>query len=133
MKRPIKYKDRFTQPIIFDGLQNGLVSPTDIDFCFEVSNQFLLIGDCKKDDAPFPVGQRLVIERIVDNWKATRKISLGVIATHSTSPEQPIVLANTVVTKVYYNREWKDTFMVFDDFVRRTAERFDIDKLKHLS
>jgi hypothetical protein len=43
------------------------------------------------------------------------------------------MLANTVVTKVYYDGEWKDTFMVFDEFVRRTAERFDIDKLKHLS
>jgi hypothetical protein len=71
--------------------------------------------------------------RIVDTWRATRKISLGVIATHSTSPEQSIVLANTVVTKIYYNGEWKDSFIVFDEFVRRTAERFDIDKLKHLS
>lgn len=133
MKRPILYEKRFKQPIIFDGLQDGLVSPTDIDFCFEVGNKFLLIGDCKKDDAPFPLGQRLVIERIVDTWRATRKISLGVIATHSTSPEQSVVLANTVVTKVYYNGEWKDTFMVFDDFVKRIAERFDIDKLKNLS
>ena len=42
------------------------------------------------------------------------------------------MLANTVVTKVYYNGEWKETFMVFDEFVKRTAERFDIEKLKHL-
>ena len=114
-------------------MQDGLVSPTDIDFCFEVGNQFLLIGDCKKDDAPFPTGQRLVIERIVDNWRATRKISVGVISTHSTSPEQSVVLANTVVTKMYYNGEWKETFMVFDNFVKKIAERFDIDKLKNLS
>ena len=133
MKRPIKYEKRFKQPIIFDGLQNGLVSPTDIDFCFEVGNKFLLIGDCKKDDAPFPTGQRLVIERIVNNWKDTRKISFGVISTHSTSPEQPIILSNTVVTKVYHNREWRETFMIFDDFVRRVAEKYDIDKLKNLS
>ena len=132
MKRPILYEKRFKQSIIFDGLQDGLVSPTDIDFCFEVGNKFLLIGDCKKDDAPFPTGQRLVIERIVDNWRATNKVSLGIIATHSTSAEQSIMLANTVVTKVYYNGEWKKTFMVFDEFVKRTAERFDIEKLKHL-
>ena len=130
MKRPILYEKRFKQSIIFDGLQDGLVSPTDIDFCFEVGNKFLLIGDCKKDDAPFPTGQRLVIERIVDNWRATNKVSLGVIATHSTSAEQSIMLANTVVTKVYYNGEWKKTFMVFDELVKRTAERFDIEKLK---
>ena len=79
------------------------------------------------------MGQKLVIERIVDNWRATSKISLGVIATHSTSPEQSVVLANTVVTKVYYNGKWSDTFMVFDNFIKRTAERFDIDKLKNLS
>lgn len=133
MKRPIKFVKRFKQPIIFDGLQDGLVSPTDIDFCFEVDNKFLLIGDCKKDDAPFPLGQKLVIERIVDNWRAARKISVGVISTHSTIPEQSIVLANTVVTQVYHNGEWKETFMLFDDFVRKIAEKFDIDKLKNLS
>ena len=133
MKRPIKYKERFKQPIIFDGLQKGLLSPTDIDFCFEVDNKFLLLGDCKKDDAPFPLGQRLVIERIVDNWRATRKISVGVIATHSTSPEQSIVLANTVVTKIYYKGKWHKSNTVFTQFVKNIAEKFDVDKLKGLS
>ncbi len=132
MKRPIKFEKRFKQPIIFDGLQNGLVSPTDIDFCFEVNNKFLLIGDCKHKEAPFPVGQRLVIERIVDSWNLLRRDSLGVIATHSTSPEQSIVLANTTVTKIYHKGKWHSSFIVFSDFIKRTAERFDIDKLKNL-
>ena len=42
---------------------------SEISERFEVGNEFLLIGDCKKDDAPFPTGQRLVMERIVDNWR----------------------------------------------------------------
>tara|TARA_R110000824_G_scaffold222606_1_gene410305 strand:- start:12069 stop:12470 length:402 start_codon:yes stop_codon:yes gene_type:complete len=132
MKRPIKYENRFKQSIIFDGLQDGLVSPTDIDFCFEVGNKFLLIGDCKKGDAPFPTGQRLVIERIVDSWRLLKRTSVGVIATHNTSTEQSVVLANTVVTKFYYNGKWYESFDVFSDFVRKIANRFDIEKLKHL-
>ena len=133
MKRPIKFEKRFKQPIIFDGLQDGLVSPTDIDFCFEVDNKFLLIGDCKKDDAPFPTGQRLVIERIVDSWRALKRISKGIISTHSTSPEQSVVLANTVVTKFYYEGKWYNNFVVFSDFVKEIAEKFNINKLKNLS
>tara|TARA_R100000656_G_scaffold104247_2_gene76485 strand:- start:2276 stop:2677 length:402 start_codon:yes stop_codon:yes gene_type:complete len=133
MKRPIKFEKRFKQPIIFDGLQDGLVSPTDIDFCFEVDNKFLLIGDCKKDDAPFPTGQRLVIERIVDSWRALKRISIGIISTHSTSPEQSVVLANTVVTKFYYEGKWYNNFVVFSDFVKEIAEKFNINKLKNLS
>lgn len=132
MKRPIKYPDRFKQPIIFDGLQDGPVSPTDIDFCFEVGNKFLLIGDCKKGDAPFPTGQRLVIERIVDSWRLLKRKSVGVIATHSTSTDKPIMLAETVVTKFYYNGKWYERFIVFSDFIKYIADKWDIEKLKYL-
>ena len=132
MKRPIKYKERFKQSILFEGLQDGLVSPTDVDFCFEVGNKFLLIGDCKKGNAPFPTGQRLVIERIVDSWRLLDRTSIGVIATHNTSVEQSIILASTIVTKVYYDGKWKDMSMVFDEFVKKIAEKFDIEKLKNL-
>tara|TARA_A100001391_G_scaffold159303_1_gene117841 strand:- start:609 stop:1010 length:402 start_codon:yes stop_codon:yes gene_type:complete len=132
LKRPIKFEKRFKQPIIFDGLQDGLVSPTDIDFCFEVGNKFLLIGDCKKDDAPFPTGQRLVIERIVDSWRLLKRHSIGVIAVHSTSADKPIILADTVVTKIYYKGKWHKRFVVFSDFVKDIAYKLDIDKLKNL-
>ena len=134
MKRPIKFEKRFKQPIIFDELQNGLVSPTDIDFCFETDNQFLIIGDCKKDDAPFPIGQKLVLERIADAWNSSgkNKLAVAVISTHSTSPEQPIMLARTVVTKMYSNRKWHNTFITFADFVRKFAEKYDIVKLKNI-
>tara|TARA_Y100000310_G_C20418815_1_gene685663 strand:+ start:395 stop:796 length:402 start_codon:yes stop_codon:yes gene_type:complete len=133
LKRPIKFPERFKQPIIFDGLQNGLVSPTDIDFCFEVDNTFLLIGDCKRGDAPFPTGQRLVIERIVDSWCKLGRLSLGMIATHNTESDNPVILADTNVTSIYKDREWLKSDVVFSILIKYIADKWNIDKLKNLS
>ena len=77
MEDLIKYRKRFNQPIVFNGLQDGVISPTDIDFVFEVDNKFLLIGECKVEGKDLTVGQKLVLQRLVDNWTAAGKLAIG--------------------------------------------------------
>ena len=132
MERPIKYKKRFNQGIVFDRLQDGLISPTDIDFCFEVNNEFLLIGDCKVEGAPFPIGQKLVLERIVDSWQKLNRKSIAMICTHKVTPPDPIVLADTIIEKVYFNGQWQDKNIIFHDGLKKLAHSWDIAKLKYL-
>jgi len=132
LERPIKYKKRFNQGIVFDRLQDGLISPTDIDFCFEVNNEFLLIGDCKVEGAPFPIGQKLVLERIVDSWQKLNRKSIAMICTHKVTPPDPIVLADTIIEKVYFNGQWQDKNIIFYDGLKKLAHGWDIEKLKYL-
>ena len=109
MEDLIKYRKRFNQPIVFNGLQDGVISPTDIDFCFEVDNKFLLIGECKTEGKSLTVGQQLVIERIVDSWQKSGKdkLSVGYFVTHNINASDDIVLAVTNVESIYFNGQWQ--------------------------
>ena len=83
MEDLIKYRKRFNQPIVFNGLQDGVISPTDIDFCFEVDNKYLLIGEVKMKGKSITIGQKLVLQRIVDSWQKSGdgKLSIAYFVT----------------------------------------------------
>ena len=134
MKDLIKHRKRFNQPIVFNKLQDGVISPTDIDFCFEVDNRFLLIGECKVEGNPLTVGQRLVMERIVDSWKnsGNGKLSIAYFVTHNFDTSEDIILADTNVDSVYYNGEWISKNIRLKDSIHILAEKWDIEKLKNL-
>lgn len=134
MKDLIKYRDRFNQPIVYNGLQDGVISPTDIDFCFEVDNMFLLIGECKVEGKALTTGQRLVIERIIDSWTNSgyNKKAIGYFVTHNVDPLKDIVLADTDVESVYYNGQWSKKNIKFKESLQLIFEDWNIDKLKNL-
>lgn len=134
MKDLIKYRDRFNQPIVYNGLQDGVISPTDIDFCFEVDDIFLLIGECKVEGKSLTVGQRLVLERIVDSWSKSgyNKKAIAYFVTHNVEPSKDIVLADTDVSSVYYNGQWSKKNIKFKDSIQILFEHWDVDKLKNL-
>jgi len=134
VKDLIKHRKRFNQPIVFNKLQDGVISPTDIDFCFEVDNKFLLIGECKVEGKALTVGQRLVMERIVDSWHNSgyKKLAIAYFVTHNFDTSEDIVLADTRVESVYYNGEWITKNIRFKDSIKLLAERWDINKLKNL-
>ena len=134
MKDLIKYRDRFNQPIVYNGLQDGVISPTDIDFCFEVDNMFLLLGECKVEGKALTTGQRLVIERIIDSWTNSgyNKKAIGYFVTHNVDPSKDIVLADTHVESVYYNGQWSKKNIKFKESLQLIFEDWNIDKLKNL-
>ena len=70
MKRTINNKKRFNQPLLFEGLENGTICYTDIDFLLEIDNHTLIIGECKTKGNQLTTGQKLVIQRLCDKeWK----------------------------------------------------------------
>ena len=59
--------ERGRQLILFDGLQYGDMSPTDIDGILDGKNRIWLVFEAKLADAPMRRGQRLTLERLVQD------------------------------------------------------------------
>lgn len=106
----IQNKERFKQPISFEGMKHNDISPTDIDAIIDYRNKCFILYEVKYEDAPMPRGQALALERIV---KALRNSDVDAFALHCrhhvSSPRDPIVLANTEVVAFYdgTSRFWK--------------------------
>lgn len=132
MEDLIKYRKRFNQPIVFNGLQDGVISPTDIDFVFEVDNKFLLIGECKVEGKDLTVGQKLVLQRLVDNWTAAGKLAIAYYVTHNFHPDDDVVLSECDVHSVYTSGQWQRKNIKFRDSLMKLAKHWDISKLKNL-
>ena len=132
MEDLIKYRKRFNQPIVFNGLQDGVISPTDIDFVYEVDNKFLLIGECKVEGKDLTIGQKLVLQRLVDNWTAAGKLAIAYYVTHNFHPDDDVVLSECNVHSVYTSGQWQRKNIKFRDSLMKLAKHWDIGKLKNL-
>ena len=132
MEDLIKYRKRFNQPIVFNGLQDVVISPPDIDFVFEVDNKFLLIGECKVEGKDLTIGQKLVLQRLVDNWTAAGKLAIAYYVTHNFHPDDDVVLSECNVHSVYTSGQWQRKNIKFRDSLMKLAKHWDIGKLKNL-
>ena len=132
MEDLIKYRKRFNQPIVFNGLQDGVISPTDIDFVFEVDNKFLLIGECKVEGKDLTIGQKLILQRLVDNWTAAGKLAIAYYVTHNFHPDDDVVLSECNVHSVYTSGQWQRKNIKFRDSLMKLAKHWDIGKVKNL-
>ena len=64
----IRNSKQTKQGIDFTGLQNGKIHPTDIDAVLEFDNKVLVLFEMKRKGNDIPTGQRLVLERVCNNW-----------------------------------------------------------------
>ena len=94
--------ERGRQLILFDGLQYGDMSPTDIDGILDGKNRIWLIFEAKLADAPMRKGQRLTLERLVQDAGKAGKHGIAMVVEHEVYDEKEnIVLADCVVREIY--------------------------------
>jgi len=129
MKRTINNKKRFNQPLLFEGLENGAICYTDIDFLLEVDNHTLIVGECKTKGNPLTTGQELVIRRLCDKeWKN----AIGIVVEHDIPSDRDIMLKDTTVRKFYMNSQWKDIRDMktpYEEFIKRLTNKWEVKKL----
>jgi hypothetical protein len=106
MAQNITYISRFNQRKDYSGLTFGNITPTDIDSFLDFGNKVFVIIEFKLEGMEMPFGQQLAIERLVDVL-AQSKPTIGIVATHSTKPEDEIVAGNCPVEKYRYKANWK--------------------------
>lgn len=106
-KKQVMNDKTLRQIILFEGLQKGGVSPSDIDAILELREEYLILFEVKKSGVKIPNGQRRMLETLVDVWAETGRVGLVVKATHNYSNNQDILLRNCIVEEVYYKGSWK--------------------------
>jgi hypothetical protein len=113
----IKFEARKQQIIDFDNLVYGKnISFTDIDGIMELKNKGRFFFEIKYGDAEVLLGQRLTLQRLVDDAGTAGKEAIAVIANHYIHDTNKRVLASDCIVKEYYHstkRTWvvteKDT------------------------
>lgn len=101
MKSRILNPKRMKQLIDFKGLElDGGIYPTDIDGIIEYRDSEYIILEVKHSKAKVPWGQRLCLQRMVDDFT--------IVCEHEVdNPDKPIVAAFCNVRELYYGGEMK--------------------------
>lgn len=101
--------DRMRQLIDFKGLDiDGYIYPTDIDGLIEYKDSEYIIFEIKYGDAVVPLGQRLALQRMVDDFTKAGKQAVVFICEHTVrDANRPVVAAWCKVREIYYGDEKK--------------------------
>tara|TARA_R100001463_G_scaffold53553_2_gene104584 strand:- start:23 stop:415 length:393 start_codon:yes stop_codon:yes gene_type:complete len=125
----IKYPKRAKQIIDFTGVQNGKIHPSDIDAVLEFDSKHLLLFELKKVGVQVPLGQRMMLERIIDAWEDCGKIGTVVYCEHDTKSEDTIYLKDCTVVGVYNKGESKAFKSDLREFLFMYGEKYNIKKI----
>lgn len=124
----IQDTNNFHQKVLYGGMKYGKCMPTDIDAAMEFDGKLLIIFEIKYGDASIPLGQNLILTRLVDVWQQDGREAVLFLCRHMTPNTEDIQLAETSVTDVYYKGRWipqkivKRTKQMTEDTIR-WAER----------
>jgi translation initiation factor RLI1 len=90
-------------------MEIGNCHPTDIDAMVEWKNDGYVFFEVKYRDAPFPTGQRLAMERLVNDVTHNGKYVIAMVVEHSESdPEVNIVLSDCILREFYTKKDgWR--------------------------
>ena len=107
MKSKILNPKRMKQLIDFKGLEldNGIY-PTDIDGLIEYHDSEYILLEVKHKDARVPYGQRLAIQRMVDDFTKAGKKAVAIVCEHKVDDtDKPVVAAFCKVRELYYGKD----------------------------
>jgi len=103
----IRNREAIKQIRNFSGLRWGTITPTDIDGYYEINNIAFIFIEIKYKNSVLPYGQRLALQRLVDNIGEKKKAIL-ILARHEKESGEDIDTANCEVVKFYFRGEWHD-------------------------
>lgn len=107
MQSRINNPTRMKQLIDFKGLEvDGYIYPTDIDGLIEYKDKEYIIFEVKYGNADVPLGQKLAIQRMVDDFTKVGKQAVAFICEHTVhNSDIPVVAAWCKVREIYYGKE----------------------------
>lgn len=107
MESAIRYPDRAKQVIDYGGIRRGNIMPTDLDGIIEYKDKAYILIEMKHRDAGIPQGQRIALERMVDDFKFNGKLACLLLCSHCVDDCDEVIRAeDAVVTGIYYNYRW---------------------------
>lgn len=125
----IKNSNQAKQGLDFTGLQNGAIHPSDIDAVLEFDNDALILIEVKRQGARIKKGQRLLLERLCDNWNTEKSIVL--YCTHEFNDDGVDIPAELcTVYEVYHKGQWIVKNVKLKDALNALGDAWEIQKLK---
>lgn len=114
------------QLIDFQGMEiDGGIYPTDIDALIEYHDMEYIVLEVKFDKTKVPFGQRLAIQRMVDDFTKAGKRAIALVAEHySSDPRIPVIAANCRVRELYYGEEGEWRAPTHELSVREAVDDF---------
>lgn len=107
MESRINNPQRMKQLIDFQGLAvDGYIYPTDIDGLIEYKDSEYILFEVKYGNAEVPFGQKLALQRMVDDFTKSGKQAVVFICEHTVrDPDKPVIAAWCKVREIYYGGE----------------------------
>ena len=94
------------QLLCFDGLAYGNVTPMDIDGLIEWHDQKRVLIEIKRKGVYVLTGERLALERMVNDFQEAGKESLAIIADHTVfDTKKDVMVEDCLVREIYHSRE----------------------------
>lgn len=116
MKQLIDFRDLAVDEYIY---------PTDIDGLIEYKDSEYIIFEVKYGDAEVPFGQKLALQRMVDDFTKTGKQAVVFICEHTVrNTDKPVVAAWCKVREIYYGGEKRWRKPIKELTVREAVDDF---------
>lgn len=108
----------------FSGLRWDKITPTDIDGFIDFRNTCFVFFELKMAGANVPRGQALAFERLTDALQSAGKHTVFIVAEHKTPIDCDIDCKSSIVTDVYYNRQYWPGMSHLNITLRQAVDRF---------
>lgn len=104
----IKHIARAQQINSFKNIRYGNITPTDLDGAIEYHDKCWVFFELKYNNAPISYGQKLALERLVNDTAKNNKKSIAIIADHYVNDtNKEVDAADCVVREIYLSNEKK--------------------------
>ena len=100
-------RQRANQVTDFSGMKWNNITPTDIDGALDFGGKIFIYFELKLSDKELPAGQRLHLERLVDNLIRAGCQAYAIVAEHNTDANQDIAAADCLMREFYAGNGWK--------------------------
>lgn len=95
------------QLLCFDNISHyGKATPTDIDGLIEYHDKQYVLLEIKRKGVQVLYGQRVALERMVNDFRKAGKEAIAVVAEHTVfDPSEDVDVAECLVREIYYSGE----------------------------
>jgi hypothetical protein len=105
----IRNPARAFQHIDYTGIRYGNATPSNIDGILELQGRLFVLFEYKHVSAqPMPKGQRMMIERIVDNLQSDNVFSIAIVGVHDSPIGEEINASVARAIEIRWKSQWID-------------------------
>ena len=102
-----KSAKRGKQLLLFSGLEyDNHVAPMDLDGMIEYHDKKRVFLEVKLQNTPVPEGERIALERLVNDCGKAGKKAIAIVADHNVfDTSQDVIVQDCMVRVLYYSEE----------------------------